>query len=134
MRSILIIAAVLSLALLISCSSQPQLMKASIEPELAAPGAEASVSVEFSGMHADMKQVYLTVREYPYDYPMVELEPDNNSSTNLWSLDLTIPYEAYPGDYHLDINAFLKDGNEIVTEGFEDNSTGKAGTILLKVK
>jgi hypothetical protein len=134
MRSILFIAALLSLALLISCSSQPQLMKASVEPEMAAPGASANVSIEFSGTHADMKQVYLTVREYPYDFPMVELYPDNSSTSNLWTLDMTIPYEAYPGEYHLDINAFLKDGGEIVSEGFEDNSTGKAGTIILKVK
>ena len=134
MRSILAVAAILSLTLLLSCSSQPQFMKASIEPELAAPGATTSVSVEFSGTQAEMKQVYLTVREYPYDFPMIELLPDNTNSANLWSLDMPIPYEAYPGEYHLDINAYLKDGKEIITEGFEDNTTGKAGTILLKVK
>ncbi len=134
MKTIFLIAAILSLSLLISCSSQPKLMQAVIEPELASPGASANVQVEFSGNKSEMKNVYLTVREYPYDYPMIELLPNDKSDSNSWSLDMPIPYEAYPGEYHLDINAFLQDGKEIITEGFEDNSTGKAGTILLKVK
>ncbi len=81
-----------------------------------------------------MKEVYLTVREYPYDFPMIKLLPKENSDMNLWADDLVIPYDAYPGEYHLDINAFTNSGEEIVTEGFEDNSTGQTGTIIVKVK
>ena len=134
MKIVAFMCTALMLGLLASCSSQPKLVQTSIEPELLAPGESANVTVEFSGNQSDMKQVYLTVREYPYDFPMIELEADKSSNANLWKLDMAVPYEAYPGEYHLDINALLKDGNEIITEGFETNSTGKAGSIIIKVK
>ena len=134
MKTALFITILLSLSLLMSCGSQPQLVKATVEPELVSPGDQVNFQVKFTGKKEDMKQVYLTVREYPYDFPMIPLDPDNSSSENVWKSTGDVPYEAYPGEYHLDINAFLKDGKEVVTQGFEDNTTGKAGSILVKVK
>ena len=134
MREVLLISLMASLCVLVSCASQPQLVETMIEPEFAAPGDSIYLSIQFTGKPSDIKKVYLTVREYPYDFPMIKLLPKEKSDLNLWADGLLIPYEADPGEYHLDINAFLDSGEEIITEGFENNSTGKTGTIILNVK
>jgi hypothetical protein len=134
MRKVFLISIMASLCIFISCASQPKLVETMIEPELAAPGDSIYLSIKFTGMHTDMKEVYLTVREYPDDFPMIKLLPKEKSDLNLWTNELVIPYDAYPGEYHLDINAFKNGGEEIITEGFENNSTGKTGTIIVKVK
>ena len=134
MRKILLTSLMASLCIFVSCASQPKLVETMIEPEFVSPGDSIYLSIQFTGKQSEMKEVYLTVREYPYDFPMIKLLPKENSDMNLWADDLVIPYDAYPGEYHLDINAFTNSGEEIVTEGFEDNSTGQTGTIIVKVK
>jgi hypothetical protein len=104
------------------------------EPDLADIGETVALKVQFTGSHEDLKNVYLTVREHPYDYPMIKMEADNEEEKNIWIKAVVIPDEAYSGEFHLDINALLKDGGEIITEGFGTNSTGKAGTIILNIK
>lgn len=132
------IAAYLLIALLLcslmACASQPKLMKATVEPEEASPGDLLTMSVQFSGTSDDLQAVFLTVREYPSEYPRIELYPTGTSAENLWSEDAEVPWEATPGTYHLDVNAIDKKGKEIVTKGFEDNWAGKAGTIVVKIK
>jgi hypothetical protein len=125
---------ILLMGLLIACSGQPKLMQATVEPEIASPGESITLQVQFSGTYTDMKNVYLTVREYPYDYPMIELSPDMSETGNRWKKEVTVPYDANNGEFHLDINAFVRSGEEIISDGFENNSTGKTGTIILKIK
>jgi len=131
-KSLLILVAVFCVGQL-AFAGQPKLVKAWVEPEEAAIGDSVKLYVEFTGSAKDIKEVYLTVREYPYDYPRIDLQP-MGTKKNLWFKEGEIPYDAYSETYHLDINAFTKKGKEIVTKGFEENSTGKAGTIVLKAK
>ena len=46
-------------------AAQPKLVKAWVEPEEAAFGDSINLYVGFSGSAKDLKEVYLTVREYP---------------------------------------------------------------------
>lgn len=115
----------------ISFAAQPELKEAKIDPAVATVGDSVTVSVEFTGTSKDLKEVYLTVREEPYEYPRIPLK---NTEKNIWSMSQEIPYDAYSGTFHLDINAIDKNGKEIVTKGFEKSTTGKAGTIELKIK
>ena len=110
-----------------------QLLQAKIGVPKVLAGDDAPLSVEFSGKRTDLKEVYLTVREYPDMYPRIPLKLDPASNKNRWIFTINVPYDAPPDTYHLDINAIDKDGKEIVTKGFETNETGKAGTIELKV-
>jgi hypothetical protein len=134
MKKNFLILQILSMIIFMSCTSQPKLINAQVEPELAAVGDSIMLNVIFSGSKDDLKGVYLTVREHPYDYPMIRLFPDDRSEKNEWSLKIRVPYDAYAAKFHLDINAFDKEDHEIISEGFENNSTGKAGTILLEIK
>jgi len=114
-------------------AKQPKLVKATITPNKAAIGEKVTVEVEFTGKASDLKQVYLVVRGYEYDTDAIVLQPLEGSKKNVWVADQVIPYEAPAETFNLDINAIDKKGKEIVTKGFENNSTGKAGTIELTV-
>ncbi|MBN1998738.1 hypothetical protein JW935_14360 [candidate division KSB1 bacterium] len=110
------------------------LKEAKIEPSVISTGDTVRVSILFSGTVNDLKEVYLTVREYTEEYPWIPLEPDTTSAENFWSETGIIPDDASGLSFHLDINAVDKDGEEIVTQGFEDSATGKAGTIEVYVQ
>lgn len=116
----------------IAYAGQPKIKKTILEPEEAAAGDSIRLTIQFTGKHEDLKEVYLTVREYPYEYSKILLQPVEGKK-NTWVVEETIPYEAPTGTYHLDVNAIDKDGNEIIEKGFENNSTGKAGTVILKI-
>lgn len=118
----------------LSFAGQPKLKKAVIKPTEASIGDTIKVVVEFTGVHKDIREVYLTVREYQYDYPRIPLMADTTCKKNIWAMKGPIPNEAPPELFHLDITAIDKEGKEIVTKGFEQSYTGKAGTIELKVK
>ncbi|MCI0515781.1 hypothetical protein L0128_21415 [candidate division KSB1 bacterium] len=131
-----VILALLMLAVLVQLSfaEQPKLKEAAVKPTEAAIGDTIKVTVEFTDVRKDIREVYLTVREYQYDYPRIPLAADTTCKKNIWAMKGPIPNEAPPELFHLDISAIDKEGKEIVTKGFEQSYTGKAGTIELKVK
>ena len=88
--------------------------------------------MEFTGESKDMDKVYLTVREYPYDGPIIVLKPVEGSD-NVWAVEDTVPYDAPAETFNLEITALGNDGNEIVTPGSENNRFGKAGTVTIEV-
>jgi len=114
-------------------AKQPKLVKATITPAKAAIGDSVKVQVEFTGKQSALKQVYLVVRGYEYDTDAIVLKPAADTKKNIWIADQIIPYEAPAEVFHLDVNAIDKKGNEVVTKGFENSSTGKAGTVELIV-
>lgn len=132
MKKLLTIAMLL-LAAQILVAGQPRLVKATLEPVEVSPGGTIKLYIEFTGSSSDLKEVYLTVREYPWDYPKIPLTPVKGKK-NVWADDGQLPYETPAGTYHFDINAIDKKGKEIVSKGFEESETGKAGTIKMIVK
>ena len=115
-------------------ADQPKLVTSAIEPDSVAAGQFVKISVEFSGTKEDLTEVYLTVREYPEDFPKIPLHTAEGEEKSLWAEEGEVPWDAPMGTVHLDINALDKDGKEVVSEGFEDNDTGRAGTIELNIK
>ena len=117
----------------LGCASQPKLLQARFEPKAVTAGDDVRFVVVFSGKQIDLKEVFLTVREYPDEYPKIPLSPDTTSQGNVWVHTVTLPYEPPADIYHMDINAIDKKGQEIIGKGFEKNTTSKAGTIELPV-
>lgn len=113
-------------------AGQPELVKAKISPEVAAIGDTVTVSVEFSGEANDMEKVFLKVREYPYEGPTIMLHPVEGEK-NVWTAEETVPYDAPAETFNLDITAMDSEGMEIVTQGFESNRFGKAGSVMIEV-
>ncbi|RLD09303.1 hypothetical protein DRI50_12370 [candidate division KSB1 bacterium] len=133
MKKVVLTLTALFLIASLAMAGQPKLVKATITPNKAAIGEKVQVEVEFSGKQSALKQVYLVVRGYEYDTDAIVLKPVEGSKKNVWTSEQVIPYEAPAETFHLDINAIDKKGKEIITKGFENNSTGKAGSIELTV-
>lgn len=132
MKKTALILVVLFTLVSLATAAQPKLVEAKITPDKASVGDKVTVTVEFTGKAKDLKQVYLTVREYPYDGPTIVLKPVEGKK-NIWTAEETVPYDAPAETYNLDITAVDKKGDEIVTEGFENNYTGKTGSVQLEV-
>ncbi len=130
-KTALILVVLFTLASL-ATAAQPKLVEAKITPEKAAVGDKVTITVEFTGKAKDLKQVYLTVREYPYDGPTIVLKPVEGKK-NIWTAEENVPYDAPAETFNLDITAVDKKGNDIITEGFENNYTGKTGSVQLEV-
>jgi len=113
-------------------SAQVELKSAQIEPAVAAPGDSVSVRVEFTGGPEEVKSVTVLVREYPYEGPRFTLKQTPGQS--IWSLKTVVPWDAPIQTFHLDFGAIDKNDTEIVTSGYENNETGKTGSLTFEVK
>ncbi len=112
---------------------QPTVKSATITPTEVTPGDTVTMEIEFSGKTSDLKEVFFRVREFPNEAPARNLQPAKNRKGNVWVLVSEVPYEAPAQTYHLDVTAIDKDGEEIVTKGMEEQSTGKAASVTMKV-
>jgi hypothetical protein len=133
MKKVVLTLTALFLIASLAMAGQPKVVKATITPAKASIGDSVKVEVEFTGKKADLKQVYLVVRGYEYDTDAIVLKACDKSKKNVWVADQVIPYEAPAEIFHLDVNAIDKKGKEIVSKGFENNSSGKAGSVELTV-
>ena len=134
MKKLFALVLVLFLMGSLAYAGQPKLKEAKIEPSVASTGDSVKITVEFTGKKKDIKSVTLLVREYPYEGPRIELQPDPESKKNVWVATGVVPWDAPAETFHLDISAIDKNGKEIVTKGFENITTGRTGTIIFKVK
>jgi hypothetical protein len=123
----------LLLTVCLALAEQPKVVQTTISPQKASVGNSVKVTVEFTGKPSDIQKVYLVVRGYEYDTDPYPLKPAAKTDKNIWSVKEPVPYNAPAETYHLDINAMDKNGDEIVTKGFETNSSGKAGSVKLTV-
>ncbi len=133
MKNLLLITLALLVATSFVFAGQPTVVEATIDPATASAGDSVKISVEFTGKKADVKKVFLTVREYPDEAPTFYLKACEKSDKNVWGSAQRVPWDAPAEKFHLDVTAIDKDGKEIVTKGYENNYTGKAGSVTLKV-
>ena len=134
MKKLLILSIAVFLLTSAGFSKQPVLKKAVIEPAAAAPGDSIKITAEFSGKQKDIRGITIIAREYPYDGPTIHLQPCKDKKENVWFFKGAVPYDAPNEIFHLDITAIDKKGKEIISKGFENQSTGHAGTIKFEVK
>lgn len=133
MKNVLFITLALLVATSFVFAAQPTFVDAKIEPTTASAGDSIKIAVEFTGKTAEIKKVFLTVREYPDEGPTIYLKACDTCKKNVWKMAQRVPWDAPAETFHLDITAIDKDGKEIVSKGFENNYTGKAGSVTLKV-
>jgi hypothetical protein len=132
MKNLFALAVIMLFIVSTNHAAQPTVKSYKIEPTVASPGDSVRVQIEFSGIADSVKSVRVIVREYPDDAPRFELKPLN--AQNTWGFATLVPWDAPIQYFHLDIKAVAKNGAEIVSPGFENNYTGKAGTIEFQVK
>jgi hypothetical protein len=128
---------IIIIGLVVGCSNKLMIKQASVNPEKAAPGDAATFIVVFTGAKNTVQSVSATVREYPeMTFPLNDsgIDGDEKAGDNLWSYQIEVPWEAPAQPYHFDLRALDKEGNEVISKGFEQQSTGRSGSVLLTVE
>jgi len=100
-------------------------------------GGTVKIFVVFKGPVDQVASVTATVREYPdFSFAMNNTgeEGDEKAGDNIWTYTLNFPYETPANLYHFDISVTDQSGNEIITKGLEQQSTGRSGTIEITIK
>jgi len=125
------------LAVILGCASQLAVKEIWVEPKESAPGDNATIFVVLKGSANKVSKIIATVREATDLYfPLNDegKEGDKKAGDNIWSSQVVVPWEADSGIYHLDFSVYDKEGNELVTEGLEQQRTGRSGTVEVIVK
>ncbi len=126
----------LYIAYLIGCASQLAVKEMMVEPPRVNVGAQVKIMVAFTGPKNSVATVIATVREDPEMYFALNDEGQDGDEIvgdNVWTYTATVPWDAPADTYHLDIRARDQDGDEIITKGYEQQTTGRSGTIAITV-
>lgn len=136
MKKVLSVGLLFFAALAFGCAGALSVGQISVSPEEVDAGAEAKIMVVFKGPKDKVAKVIVTVRENPDIYYSLNDEGkngDEKAGDNIWTYVAAVPYDAPPAIYNLDISAYDKENNEIVTEGVSKQSMGKTGTVKVTV-
>ena len=120
-------------ALIVFAIAGPKVASIDIGDGEAAPGETISMTVKFSGKATKIKSVEMITREFPYDAPPMIFKPTNDKKKE-WTTTLSVPMEAPPGTYHLELKVLLESGDQVITEETKDQAYGKAGLSVVKIK
>ena len=114
-------------------TAKPALKKAEVKPEKVKVGEEVTFILTFSGEKEDIKSVKLFSVEYPYEAPVIDLQPDPESSGNVWKATGPVPYEAPIGVYNWEVKAIDKNDKEIVDKNCKGQAQGKTGKLSFEI-
>jgi len=121
----------------LGCAGQIVVKQTIAEPSQLSPGDDVKYSVVLNGSPDKVAEIKVTVREHPelvFDLYNNGEEGDEKAGDNIWTYQSQIPWEAPANTYHLDLCVRDAEGKEIITKGFEHQSTGRSGTIVVTVK
>ena len=137
MKKAYLILFILSTVIMIECAGQLAIRQMMVEPPEVTEGSEATILVVFTGQKNTVSSVVARLREDP---EIVFSLNDNGESgdkmagDNIWTYSVTVPLNTLANTYHFDISARDLEGNEIITEGYEQQITGRSGTVEITVK
>ena len=127
----------ITLLLIIGCAGQLAVKEIRVEPKETELGGEAKIFVVLKGSTDKVSKIIATVREATDMYFSLNdkgEDGDEKAGDNIWSYEVVVPWDADAGTYHLDFSVYDKEGNEFVTEGMEQQRTGRSGSIEVIVK
>lgn len=93
--------------------------------------------VVFNGASDKIESVEATVRENPEMVFRLNDEGESGDveeSDNIWSYEVTVPFDATPGVYHLDFTALDVDGNVIHPKGAGEEASNRSGSVEVRVR
>ena len=126
-----------AVAMTIGCAGQLAVKQVMVDPMEVAAGNNTKISVVVTGSKNKVGKVIATVRENPDLFFTLNdsgQDGDEKAGDNIWTYVATVPYDAPAAKYHLDIRLSDKEGNEIIAEGLEQQTTGRSGTVEVIVK
>ncbi len=108
-----VIAAALLLAGCNTLSGEPEITRASINPEVLEPGASAVITLTVRDRHNAIERIEGVVLEDPriaFRLRDDGVPPDQEAGDGIWSMQVDVPFQAPPGQFLLEFTAFGPDG------------------------
>lgn len=125
------------LVLFAGCAGQLAIKQILTEPKEVTPGDNAKIFVMLKGAKDKAVKIVAVVREAPDMSFALNNEGkngDEKAGDHIWTTEVVVPWQANAGIYHLDFSVYDKEGNELISKGMEQSSTGRSGSIEVIVK
>jgi hypothetical protein len=123
--------------LIAGCSGKLYVAEMTANPSPASAGDEVVSYIKLNKASDNIKTVKGTVREYPQvtvKYRNDGQGADEKAGDNIWSKKTTVPYNAPPQEFHLDITIIDEEGQIIATKEAKGEKVEKSGTISLVIE
>jgi hypothetical protein len=130
-------AALLVSVVMMNCAGNLTVDRMYAEPQPVSQGEDLTLYVVIEGATDKVDRVVGTVREYTEMRTTFKNDGTNGDETandNVWTYQTPISWDTPTGTYHIDVSVYNQQGEEIVTEGYENRWTGKTGTIELTIE
>jgi hypothetical protein len=101
------------------CQSQgvPQFKKAAVTPADLQPGQTAVIEIDVQDYHGIVQSIEGTVRDYPQRTFKVKddgVAPDKTAGDGVWTMEVSVPFQAPPGEHFIEFTAYDREGRAIV--------------------
>lgn len=114
-----------------------KVVEVSVSPSEMGIGDKALFSVKLKAPDDAVQSVTVITSEAP-DYRFYLNDNGENGDAKAgdgtWSFEVTVPGEAQPGPYVLEVKVLDKEGNQVVADGHENQIYGKAGKVTVRIK
>lgn len=129
--------AALGTIVIMNCAGSLSVDRMYADPQPVSQGEDLTLYVVIEGATEKVDRVVGTVREYTEMRTSFKNDGTNGDETagdNVWTYQTPISWDTPTGTYHIDVSVYNQQGEEIVTEGYENRWTGKTGTIELTIE
>ncbi len=110
---LVIVSLVLPLTGCNTLSGEPEITRATIDPEVLEPGSSAVITLTVKDRHSAIERIEGIVLEDPRISFRLRDDgepPDEKADDGVWSMQVDVPFQAPPGQFRLEFTAFGPDG------------------------
>lgn len=120
-----------------SLNGQPAIENAYIMPGDLQPGDTAVITVEIKDKFDIVKRVEGVVKEdrtITFEFQDNGVPPDEKAGDGIWTIQVDVPFNAPPGEFHFEVTAYDGDGNVIVVEDKEGEAAPLTTSFKLEIQ
>ncbi len=116
---------------------QPTMSDARVTPDMLKPGDVAVITVDVSDRYDTVARVEGVVEEDQQVTLKLKddgVAPDQEAGDGVWTLEVDVPRQAPPGEFHLTLTAYDKDGGVVLVRDKEGDTMPLNSTCLVKIQ
>lgn len=110
----------------------PQITHSVVEPAELGPGQIALITVELNDANSIVDHIDGVVKNYPErKFRLIDdgAAPDVAAGDGIWTMEVSVPFQAPPGEHFINFTAYDSQGQEIIVPDADGHATA-LGTML----
>jgi len=125
-------------ALVTGCQTSgiPKFESAQITPDQLQPGQTAVITIDVSDYHHIVDRIEGKVKDYPQRVFKLKddgVAPDKVAGDGIWTMEVSVPFQAPPGEHFIQFTAYDSDGHEIVVPDKEGHAQPLSTTLKVSI-